>query len=98
VLPRDTRLRLWCEHLGRARGDDADLVDATAGIGVLRAQAAALDEWNRHGRRGTRPVGRLRVHDPEPVTGVTAWWARQLHRWLVDPDGRPRRLRRAERF
>jgi hypothetical protein len=27
-----------------------------------------------------------------------AWWAGPVYRTLVDPDGRPRRLRRAGRF
>ena len=36
VLARETRLRLWREHLGREPDDDADLVDGVAAIEVLR--------------------------------------------------------------
>jgi hypothetical protein len=98
VLPREARLRLWREHLGRPDGDDADLVDPLAGLRVLREHADALDRWVAGGRVGPRPPGRLRRHRPEPVRGITAAWAGVLHRTLVDPDGRPRALRRADRF
>jgi phosphatidylserine/phosphatidylglycerophosphate/cardiolipin synthase-like enzyme len=118
VLARETRLRLWREHLGRddaetaggaeaaggageaASGQDrdADLLDVERGIAVLRASAAALDAWSTGDREGPRPPGRLRDHRPGPVRWWAAWWAQPLHRTLVDPDGRPRRLRRADDF
>jgi phosphatidylserine/phosphatidylglycerophosphate/cardiolipin synthase-like enzyme len=100
VLARETRLRLWREHLGRAEGDDADLVDGVAAIEVLRKAADELDRWNEQGdeSRGERPRGRLRAHRPGPVRWWASWWAQPLHRALVDPDGRPRPLKRAGGF
>jgi phosphatidylserine/phosphatidylglycerophosphate/cardiolipin synthase-like enzyme len=98
VIARETRLRLWREHLGRNEGDDADLVDGVSAIEVLRRAATDLDAWHTGGRRGPRPPGRLREHRPGPVRWWAAWWAEPLHRVLVDPDGRPRSLRHAGRF
>jgi phosphatidylserine/phosphatidylglycerophosphate/cardiolipin synthase-like enzyme len=97
-LARETRLALWCEHLGRDPGDDADLVDAVAAIQVLRQAASDLDAWNDGGRDGPRPPGRLRHHRPGPVRWWAKWWSHPLHRLLVDPDGRPRALRRTGSF
>ena len=97
-LARETRLALWCEHLGREPDDDADLVDAVAAIDVLRQAASDLDAWNDGGRSGPRPPGRLRHHRPGPVRWWAKWWSHPLHRVLVDPDGRPRALRRAGSF
>ena len=98
VLARETRLRLWCEHLGRDERDNADLVDSVAGIATLRRAATDLDAWNAGGRTGPRPLGRLRDHRPDPVERWAKLWAEPLHRLLVDPDGRPKSLRRAGSF
>ena len=98
VLARQTRLDLWREHLGREDGEDEDLVDVIDGIEVLRRSAEALDAWCRGGRRGPRPPGRLRPHRPGPVRWWAKWWADPLHRLAVDPDGRPRALRRKGTF
>jgi phosphatidylserine/phosphatidylglycerophosphate/cardiolipin synthase-like enzyme len=97
-LARDTRLRLWREHLGRADGDDGDLLDSVAAIDVLRRSADRLDAWRASQGSEPRPPGRLRPHRPEPVHRGTALWAKRVHRVLVDPDGRPRDLRRAGEF
>jgi phosphatidylserine/phosphatidylglycerophosphate/cardiolipin synthase-like enzyme len=98
VLARETRLRLWREHLGREDGDDADLVDGVAAVDLLRRSAAELDSWHAQGGNTPRPPGRLRAHRPGPVRWWAAWWAQPLHRALIDPDGRPRRLARAGQF
>ena len=98
VLARETRLRLWREHLGRDVDDDDDLVDRVAAIPVLHQHAADLDAWNTAQRAGPRPPGRLRPHRPGPVRWWAKWWALPLHHLLVDPDGRPRALRRADTF
>ena len=78
--------------------DHADVVDGVRGIDVLRRAAGELDDWHAGGRRGPRPSGRLRSHRPTPLRSWTAWWAEGLHRTLVDPDGRPRHLRRTGGF
>jgi phosphatidylserine/phosphatidylglycerophosphate/cardiolipin synthase-like enzyme len=95
-LARDTRLRLWREHLGRAPGDDADLVEPGSGFAAFRAAADALEAWHRGGRQGPRPPGHVRPHRPDPVPWHSRWWARSIHRLFVDPDGRPRDLRRRD--
>jgi phosphatidylserine/phosphatidylglycerophosphate/cardiolipin synthase-like enzyme len=98
VLPRDTRLRLWREHLQRADDDDEDLVDPESGFAAMLASAQALDAWHEGGEQGPRPRGHLRVHAPEPVSGLHAAWAGPIYRLLVDPDGRPGSLRRRNAF
>jgi len=96
-LAREARLRLWREHLERADGDEADLLEPTDGFATMARSAADLDDWHRSGRRGPRPPGHLRRHEPEHI----ARWARSaalvLYRVVLDPDGRPRALRRARR-
>jgi phosphatidylserine/phosphatidylglycerophosphate/cardiolipin synthase-like enzyme len=94
-LARETRLRLWHEHTQSC--DDAFL-DPIAGFNSLAESAAALDAWYRSEEAGPRPPGRLRPHRPVPVRSFDKWWARLVHKFLVDPDGRPRALRRAGRI
>jgi phosphatidylserine/phosphatidylglycerophosphate/cardiolipin synthase-like enzyme len=98
VLPRSTRLRLAREHLGRADGDDADLVAPESAFAAWRASATALDAWHAGGQRGPRPPGHARVHQPERLPRWRQWWAEMFHRGFVDPDGRPRRLRRENKL
>jgi phosphatidylserine/phosphatidylglycerophosphate/cardiolipin synthase-like enzyme len=95
-LARETRLRLWREHLGRTDGDDADLLDPAGAFAALSASAAALDGWHRNGKRGPRPPGHLRRHDPEHVSKWARALALALQRGMLDPDGRPRDLRRTD--
>jgi phosphatidylserine/phosphatidylglycerophosphate/cardiolipin synthase-like enzyme len=94
-LARETRLRLWGEHVV---ADADELLDPITGFDALARAATALEAWHADGRRGPRPAGRLRPHRPEPVRGLGAVWARLLFRTLIDPDGRPYSLRRAGEF
>lgn len=96
-LPRDVRLRLWREHLGAAVPDE-QLLDPIAGSAAWREAASRLDAWHAGGCAGPRPRGRARRHDPEPVPRLSTMWARTVHRLVVDPDGRPRPLRRSRSF
>jgi hypothetical protein len=96
LLARETRLRLWREHLGHSPEDDDALLDPTRAFATFRQRAADLDEWYSGGRRGLRPPGQVRVHRPTPVPPHHAWWARLIARVLVDPDGRPLTHKRAD--
>jgi phosphatidylserine/phosphatidylglycerophosphate/cardiolipin synthase-like enzyme len=92
---RDLRLDLWHEHLG-TRTDDG-LVDPDAGFDAWRRAAETLDAWHEGDRRGPRPPGRVRRHRPREVRPWEVWGV-PLYRTLVDPDGRPRDLKRARGF
>ena len=88
---RDLRLELLREHLDRAPGDDADLLDPQRAAEAVRSSAEALESWYRSGCSGPRPPGRLRPHD---VVDPPAWQralAAPLYRGVFDPDGRPPR-------
>ena len=93
VFPRELRLALWREHLGRAEGDDGDLVDPAAGLAAWREGAGKLQAWRDGGRSGTRPPGRAMPHQPDRVPRWASWWAMPVYRYMVDPDGRPLRHR-----
>lgn len=97
VLPRSLRLNLWREHLGEEASDE-DLLDPLVGFEVWRRSARALDAWNAGGRKGPRPLGRVRSHHP---IGVSPWgklWSKPLYRLGVDPDGRPNDLKRSNSY
>ncbi|GAA4684624.1 phospholipase D-like domain-containing protein [Pseudonocardia yuanmonensis] len=98
TFARALRLRLLREHLDRAEGDDADLVDPESAVRAVEKAATALDEWHRDGRRGPRPPGQLRHHEPERLALPTKLWAVPAYRLLYDPDGRPWRDRLRHRW
>jgi phosphatidylserine/phosphatidylglycerophosphate/cardiolipin synthase-like enzyme len=100
VLARDLRLRLAREHLGRADdgSEDADLLDADSFVAALQASADRLEAWHDGGQVGPRPGGRLRPHRAERVPWRTRLWATPIYRMLVDPDGRPLKLRLRKAF
>ena len=88
MFARDLRLELMRQHLDRGPGDDADLVDPHDAVAAMEAAAVGLDRWHRGGRRGPRPPGKLRTHDPERMSRLTRIWATPLYRVVYDPDGR----------
>ena len=98
VLPRETRLRLSCEHAGLEPGIVDSIVEPKAWFDMLRLRAEALDSWHAAGEVGPRPSGHLRAH-PREETGVSG---RRLLHWvhahLLDPDGRPRQLKVRDAF
>jgi phosphatidylserine/phosphatidylglycerophosphate/cardiolipin synthase-like enzyme len=100
VFARDLRLELAREHLDRAAdgSEDDDLLDPAAFVAALDDSAAALDAWYDGGRHGPRPPGRLRQHRPEKLSRRDRLWATPVYRLLVDPDGRPLRMRLGKRF
>jgi phosphatidylserine/phosphatidylglycerophosphate/cardiolipin synthase-like enzyme len=80
---RDLRVRLWSEHLGV--DPSAVPLGADDGARMWRDLADA----NR---------GRARHHRADPISPVRRMWSWPLYRFLVDPDGRPRELRRRHAF
>lgn len=97
-LARDTRLRVACEHLGREDDDTDDLVDPVEWFDALRASARALDAWHAGGCNGPRPPGHLRAHPHDHVGRIGRPLAHAMHAWFLDPDGRPRAVRRRGAF
>lgn len=91
TFARDLRLELWREHLDA--DDDDGLLDPAEAVAALRRSAEVLDAWYAGGRKGPRPPGRLRRH----VMPQVPWWQRLLiapaYRGVVDPDGRPPRMK-----
>ncbi len=101
---RRLRLTLAAEHLDREVDVDtlaarmADCVSAEGMADAFAASAARLQAWQDGGRQGPRPAGRL-VPLPQPRIGrLSRLWAWPLYRAVLDPDGRPRALRRKQTF
>jgi phosphatidylserine/phosphatidylglycerophosphate/cardiolipin synthase-like enzyme len=95
---RELRLELGREHLDRAPGDDADLLDPASAFQCFAETAAALQSWHDSGKVGPRPPGRLRPYSTPHLSRSTRAWATPLYRAFLDPDGRPANLRRAGEF
>jgi phosphatidylserine/phosphatidylglycerophosphate/cardiolipin synthase-like enzyme len=92
------RRRLAREHLGLLDGaGDEELRDPVAMFDAYRRTAAALDAWHAD-PSGTRPRGRLRPYRPPRLSRVQRAVAGAMYRYLCDPDGRPRSLRRRHAF
>lgn len=95
-LAQGLRLQLWAEHLGLDQSDP-QLHAPADGLGLWNAAADALDHWHKTGS-SPRPKGHVRHHSPEPVPPLQRLWADPVNRLLVDPDGRPRKMRGTTRF
>jgi phosphatidylserine/phosphatidylglycerophosphate/cardiolipin synthase-like enzyme len=95
---RDLRLQLWREHLGRAEGDDRDLIDPVKAVARFREAAQALDQWHLDGERDERPPGRVRPHPRIQPSRITTLWAEPLYQTIYDPDGRSREMRRRQEW
>jgi phosphatidylserine/phosphatidylglycerophosphate/cardiolipin synthase-like enzyme len=95
---RALRLQLHREHLERGADDDADMRSAAGAFTAYAQAAARLDAWYAGGRRGPRPPGRLRRYSVPHIGAATAAVAAPIYHLIADPDGRPRRLRRARQF
>ena len=91
AFARDLRLELWREHLDAT--DDEGLVDPADAVEAVRRSAAALDAWHAGGRVGPRPPGRLRVHHTDVLPLWQQWLVAAPYRLLLDPDGRPPRMK-----
>jgi phosphatidylserine/phosphatidylglycerophosphate/cardiolipin synthase-like enzyme len=96
-LPRDLRLQLWAEHLGRDGADPA-LLDLGGAVELWRRTAKELDDWHASGRQGPRPPGQVRLHRPDPVSRIQRLWAEPVTRVLFDPDGRSLKMRLRNRL
>lgn len=102
AFARELRLDLMREHLDAqgAAGEWADdaLCDPVTAFDAFAETAAALDAWHEGGRHGPRPPGRLRRYVPPDLPAMSRVLATPLHHVLVDPDGRPLRLRLRHQF
>jgi phosphatidylserine/phosphatidylglycerophosphate/cardiolipin synthase-like enzyme len=96
-IARVLRRQLWAEHLGLQPADPA-LDDQSAGLDLWNASAESLDDWYASGHRTPRPDGRVRRHETESVSPIQRLWAVPMSRLVVDPDGRPRRMRVRKQF
>ncbi|NUR29922.1 MAG: phospholipase [Catenulispora sp.] len=97
-FPRDLRLTLQREHLGRVDGDDGDLLDPMSSFAAFAKSAAELDSWHDAGCTGARPAGQLRRYDAPALTSWRKPAAKLIQQVVCDPDGRPKHLRLRHHF
>ncbi|MFI6600660.1 phospholipase D family protein [Nonomuraea sp. NPDC050536] len=98
LFARQLRLALAAEHLDRDPGEVDELCAPRTVFEAFAESAARLEAWHRGGRRGPRPPGRLRPHPQPELNRFRKALAMPLYRLVVDPDGRPPRLRRSGGF
>ncbi|MFI5907099.1 phospholipase D family protein [Dactylosporangium sp. NPDC051541] len=91
---RSLRRRLAYEHLGIDIDDD----DPETFISAFERSAANLSNWYAAGKVGDRPPARVLRYDAPHLTWWTRQWSSLLYRFVHDPDGRPRALRRTADF
>jgi phosphatidylserine/phosphatidylglycerophosphate/cardiolipin synthase-like enzyme len=95
---RNLRLSLAAEHLDLTEASVQALCDPVTMFDAFEASARSLQHWHDTGRQGSRPPGRLLPYPTPQLGGFTRAWSRPLYRAIYDPDGRPRRVRRAGSF
>jgi phosphatidylserine/phosphatidylglycerophosphate/cardiolipin synthase-like enzyme len=86
------------EHLDLDGTDDGWLRDPHAMFDAYRRSAAALDAWHADPAGAPRPPGRLRAYRPPRLGPLRRRLAALSYRYLCDPDGRPRAMRRQHDF
>ena len=75
-----------------------DIVDVESFFTALRESAGALDAWHDPGATGPRPPGHLRAHPRDRVHRLARPVLHLMHARLLDPDGRPSRMRRRREY
>jgi phosphatidylserine/phosphatidylglycerophosphate/cardiolipin synthase-like enzyme len=111
AYPLRLRLALGAEHLDRPFDPEvdetdersllrvmADCVDPSVMFETFAATARALDAWHEDGRRGPRPLGRLRSLQPPSLGPIGQALAFPPYLVVHDPDGRPRPLRKRDAY
>ncbi len=96
TFARDLRLTLMREHLATDRSEG--LIDPIECFARSRESADALDAWHEGGQHGPRPPGRLRNHRLSDVHWWERWWSRPVYGTVVDPDGRPKGMRKRNAY
>ena len=76
----------------------ADCLDPAGMYEAYASHAAELEAWHAGDRRRERPPGRLRVLSMPHLTGRQRAWAAVPLDLVHDPDGRPKALRKADRY
>jgi phosphatidylserine/phosphatidylglycerophosphate/cardiolipin synthase-like enzyme len=95
---RELRLALMREHLDLSPGEDDVLLDPADAFEAVVASAQRLEDWYTGGKVGPRPPGRLRPHTLLPQRRRGRVLAALGYGLLLDPDGRPRSMRRRHEF
>jgi hypothetical protein len=94
---RNLRLSLWAEHLGRSP-DDPALLNIEESAALWRQIAGDGEDRQLRQQAESSSPSRARSHKVEPVAAESQGWAQLAYRLVLDPDGRPRQLRRRHLF
>jgi phosphatidylserine/phosphatidylglycerophosphate/cardiolipin synthase-like enzyme len=94
---RNLRLSLWAEHLGRSP-DDPALLRIEESAALWRQIAGDGEPRELRQQVGSLSPSRARSHEIESVAAESHGWAQLAYRLVLDPDGRPRHLRRSHLF
>jgi hypothetical protein len=84
-LDRRTPYRMIVQRLALPADDPAPL-DSAEAFARWRRTAAASDGWYAGGKKGERPPGQIRRHEPQRVSRLQALWAEPIYRLIYDPD------------